>query len=58
MSPNLVAEKEYLLYNFESLVAEFGGALSLFVGFYFMMFWDCLAFVLKMFGKIGGVTEM
>ena len=58
MSPNLVVEKESLLYNFESLVAEFGGTLSLFIGFSFMAFWDCLEFMLKMFGKIGGLTKM
>ena len=56
MSPNLVVETESLLYNFESLVAEFGGTLGLFVGFSFMVFWDCLEFVLKMSGKIGGLT--
>ena len=58
MSPNLVVETESLLYNFESLVAEFGGTLSLFVGFSFIAFWDCLEFMLKMFGTLGGVTEM
>ena len=58
MSPNLVVEKESLLYNFESLVAEFGGTLSLFIGFSFMAFWDCLELMLKMFGKVGGLTEM
>ena len=51
MSPNMLVEKESLLYNFESLVAEFGGTLGLFVGFSFMAFWDCLEFVLTMFGN-------
>ena len=58
MSPNLVVEKESLLYNFESLVAEFGGTLGLFIGFSFIAFWDCFEFTLKMFGKIGGLTKM
>ena len=58
MSPNIVVEKESLLYNFESLVAEFGGTLGLFIGFSFMAFWDCFEVVLKMFGKVGGLTEM
>ena len=38
------------------ILAEFGGTLGLFVGFSFMVFWDCLEFVLKMSGKIGGLT--
>ena len=58
MSPNIVVEKESLLYNFESLVAEFGGTLGLFIGFSFMAFWDCVEFMLKFFGKIGGLTNM
>ena len=33
-------EKESLLYPFSSFLAEFGGALGLFVGFSFMVFWD------------------
>ena len=57
MSPNMLVEKESLLYNFESLVAEFGGTLGLFVGFSFMAFWDCLEFVLKMFGNFGSLKK-
>ena len=33
-------EVEELIYPFSSLVAEFGGTLSLFLGFSFMTFWD------------------
>ena len=55
MSPNLVVEKESLLYNFESLVAEFGGTLGLFIGFSFMAFWDCLEFILKVLEKVVGL---
>ena len=58
MSPNIVVEKESLLYNFESLVAEFGGTLGLFIGFSFMAFWDCFEFILKMFGKIVDLTDV
>ena len=32
-----------LIYNLESLVAEFGGSLGLFLGFSFMTLWDGLA---------------
>ena len=32
--------KEELIYPFSSLVAEFGGTLSLFLGFSFMTLWD------------------
>ena len=35
-------EVEELIYPFSSLVAEFGGTLSLFLGFSFMTFWDGL----------------
>ena len=31
---------EVMMYPWESFVSEFGGALGLFVGFSFMMFWD------------------
>ena len=53
----MLVEKESLLYNFESLVAEFGGTLGLFIGFSFMAFWDCLEFVLKMFGNFGSLKK-
>ena len=40
--------REYLLYPFESLVADFGGTLGLFVGFSFVMLWDIVEFFLTL----------
>ena len=37
---DIYLETEYLVYPWTSLVAEFGGTLSLFLGFSFMMIWD------------------
>ena len=37
---------EVLRYPLESLVAEFGGALGMFLGFSFLMIWDWLEVVL------------
>ena len=39
-SPYLLIEQEKLVYSVESLVAEFGGTLGLFLGFSFMNLWD------------------
>ena len=39
-SPYMLVERESLLYSLESLVAEFGGTLGLFLGFSFMALWD------------------
>ena len=39
-SPYMLVERESLLYSLESLVAEFGGTLGLFLGFSFMAVWD------------------
>ena len=36
----MLVEREELLYTLESLVAEFGGTLSLFLGLSFMTLWD------------------
>ena len=36
------AEEEALVYPFQSLIAEFGGCLGLFLGFSFMTIWDGL----------------
>ena len=39
----MIHEEEHLLYDFISLVSEFGGSLGLFLGFSFFMIWDFLA---------------
>ena len=38
-----VMEEEYV-YPFDSFIAEFGGALGLFLGFSFLMIWDLIQF--------------
>ena len=39
-SPYMLIKQEKLMYTVESLVAEFGGTLGLFLGFSFMNLWD------------------
>ena len=39
-SPYMLIKQEKLVYTVESLVAEFGGTLGLFLGFSFMNLWD------------------
>ena len=48
-SPYLLVETEALVYTVESLVAEFGGTLGLFVGFSFMNLWDVVEFAVSVF---------
>ena len=52
MSPFVLVETESLLYSIESLVAEFGGTLGLFLGFSFMALWDGLEVMAKILGKL------
>ena len=42
----IILEKETLLYEFESFVSEFGGALGLFLGFSFSASWDALVMII------------
>ena len=51
MSPYMLVETESLLYSIESLVAEFGGTLGLFLGFSFMALWDGLEVMAKRLGN-------
>ena len=46
-SPTITTEQEEMAYSFGSLIADFGGLLGLFVGFNFLMIWDCLLIALK-----------
>ena len=46
-SPTITTEKEEMAYSFQALIADFGGLLGLFVGFNFLMIWDCLLLALK-----------
>ena len=39
-STDIVSRSEEKIYPFASFVAEFGGALGLFLGFSFIMVWD------------------
>ena len=52
MSPYVLVETGTLLYSIESLVAEFGGTLGLFLGFSFMALWDGLEVMVKILGKL------
>ena len=39
-SPDILSKTEEIIYDFQSFVAEFGGALGLFLGFSIIMIWD------------------
>ena len=40
--------REYLIYPWDSLVADFGGTLGLFVGFSFVMLWDIVEYLITL----------
>ena len=46
-STNIVSKTEIYIFPFESLVAELGGALGLFLGFSFVMVWDLIDLIIK-----------
>ena len=46
-SPVITTEQEVMAYSLGSLIADFGGLLGLFVGFNFLMIWDCILYGLK-----------
>ena len=43
----VLVKTEHILYPFSSFLAEFRGALGLFLGFFFMMVWDWLQFAIN-----------
>ena len=46
-SPTLTTKQEEMAYSFQTLIADFGGLLGLFVGFNFLMIWDGVVLALK-----------
>ena len=52
VSPYTQVEEDVLVLPFQSLLAEFGGALGLFLGFSFMTIWDGVMEVLPVLRKI------
>ena len=60
---NTMVETEVLIYPLTSLVAEFGGVLSLFLGFSFMTLWDGMVQVkawsrFRLTGKSADISEI
>ena len=47
-SKNVLKRREILIYTFTSFIAEFGGALGLFVGFSFLLLWNYMEQAIKM----------
>ena len=48
-SAYFVVEKEVLAYTWITFLAEFGGALGLFLGFSFLMIWDLLEWIITFY---------
>ena len=47
VSTDIRVEEQALLYNFITLVSNFGGSLGLFLGFSFFMVWDWIVFLFQ-----------
>ena len=45
VTTDVMVETEALVYNFLTLVSNFGGTLRLFLGFSFFMLWDFVSYV-------------
>ena len=56
-SPYLLIKQEKLVYTVESLVAEFGGTLGLFLGFSFIAIWDKMVFLRIAFLEINSNAQ-
>ena len=50
-SMEVVSKEERLIYTIQSFVAEFGGALGLFLSFSFIMVWDIFVFFTEIIKK-------
>ena len=51
-STNVVrVQEEQYVYPVDSFIAEFGGALGLFLGFSFIMIWDVVQFIISAVSK-------
>lgn len=51
-SPKITVEREVESYSVTAFVADYGGLLGLFVGFNFLMIWDCLVYIYENKNKI------
>ena len=52
-STKVTVVKEFYLYDFPTLVSDFGGSLGLFVGFSFFMLWDfCIDSISFIVGRL------
>ena len=46
-SDSVIVQREVEAFSFQSLVADCGGVLGLFIGFNFLLFWDSMIWILK-----------
>ena len=51
LSTEIRLEEEEYIYPLLSFISEFGGALGMFLGFSFMMFWDVIFMAITFFQK-------
>ena len=56
-SSSVIVKTEELVYPLSSFIAEFGGALGLFLGFSFMMVWDALLVAANIFIRQAGARR-